>query len=545
MFNNPDFYPTPTRVIDKMLSGIDFKLINTVLEPSAGKGNIVETIINKLKYSHSYSYNKDIKWDIDTVEKDENLQHILKGKGYRIIHNDFLNMETYKHYDLIVMNPPFSEGDKHLLKAIEMQERAGGKIVCLLNAETLNNPYSNIRKDLQRKLEDHHAKVEFISNAFADAERSSCVEVALIKIDIPKKKNNSFIINELKQQEFLNQQQHTEQHNNYIVDSDYIKRIVAQYNFEVKAGLKLIEEYEALKPFMLNTFKEDKYSKEPVLLLTISDRNANKNELLSNAYIKQIRAKYWEALFMSDEFMGLFTTNLRQKYYNQIGELEDYDFSLYNIYTIRIQLNQEMIKGVEDTILDLFDEFSHKYHWYNETSKNIHYFNGWKTNECWKINKKVIVPLQGFRDLEYSWGGFKPTYYDVVNKLTDIEKVFNYLQAGTDIEVEDIDLKQTLELAEHYGDSKKIKTKYITIDFYKKGTAHFYFNNEELLHRLNIFGSQSKNWLPPSYGKKTYNEMDEEERQVIDSFEGEMSYKKVMNNQKDYILETNQLLALA
>lgn len=72
-----------------------------------------------------------------------------------------------------------------------------------------------------------------------------------------------------------------------------------------------------------------------------------------------------------------------------------------------------------------------------------------------------------------------------------------------------------------------------------------HFNNEELLHRLNIFGSQSKNWLPPSYGKKTYNEMDEEERQVIDSFEGEVSYKKVMNNSQNYILETNKLLALA
>ena len=79
--NNPDFYPTPTRIIDKMLAGIDFKLIQTVLEPSAGKGNIVEAVNNKFKYSHSYSYNKEIKWDIDTIEKNENLQYILKGKG--------------------------------------------------------------------------------------------------------------------------------------------------------------------------------------------------------------------------------------------------------------------------------------------------------------------------------------------------------------------------------------------------------------------------------------------------------------------------------
>jgi hypothetical protein len=157
----------------------------------------------------------------------------------------------------------------------------------------------------------------------------------------------------------------------------------------------------------------------------------------------------------------------------------------------------------------------------------------------------VIIPLSGYKDLEYSWGGFKPSHYDVVNKLTDIEKALNYLQTGTDIEVEEIDLKEALNFAEQYGESKKVKTKYLTIDFYKKGTAHLYFNSEELLHRFNIYGSQSKCWLPPSYGKKTYNEMSEEERVVVDEFEGELSYKKVMNNKNDYILDNNKLLMLA
>lgn len=32
--------------------------------------------------------------------------------------------------------------------------------------------------------------------------------------------------------------------------------------------------------------------------------------------------------------------------------------------------------------------------------------------------------------MEYSWGGFKPTNYDVVSKLRDIEKCFNYLDGG-------------------------------------------------------------------------------------------------------------------
>ena len=78
MFNN-EFYPTPKKIIDKMLEGIDFKLVNTVLEPSAGKGDIVEAIIEKLRFGHN-AYNRTVEWDIDTVEINENLQHVLRGK---------------------------------------------------------------------------------------------------------------------------------------------------------------------------------------------------------------------------------------------------------------------------------------------------------------------------------------------------------------------------------------------------------------------------------------------------------------------------------
>ena len=46
-----DFYPTPGHLIDKMLSGVDFSMIKSILEPSAGKGDIVE-VLKKEEGSH-------------------------------------------------------------------------------------------------------------------------------------------------------------------------------------------------------------------------------------------------------------------------------------------------------------------------------------------------------------------------------------------------------------------------------------------------------------------------------------------------------------
>ena len=532
--NNPDFYPTPASLIEKMVSGIDFRVINSVLEPSAGKGNIVDRVKEKFDFVRSSYYNRDTKYDIDTIEVDENLQHILKGKKYRIVHNDFLTFHTYKKYDLIIMNPPFSEGDKHLLKALDMQE-SGGKIVCILNAETLKNPYTNIRKDLLNRLESYNAQVEFIKDAFLSAERTTNVEIALVKVDIPKADNDSIILDELRRQE--HHKEYSDGSCSNIINADFIKGIIDQYNFEVRAGLKLIAEYKALRPYILNDIKDEAHS-SPVLSLTLRNKDEDGNSTMENSYIKDIRMKYWRALFTSDQFMGLFTSNLREKYYSQIKELKDYDFSLYNIYTIKMQLNKDMIQGVEETILKLFEEFSHKHHWYDESSKNIHYYNGWKTNKAWKINKKVIIPLNGFGSwndrLDYGWR--------VKEKLADIEKVFNYLDGGL---TEDIDISSTLQKAEKDLETRKIRLKYFLVTFYKKGTCHIEFTNMDLLHKFNLFGSQRMGWLPPSYGKTSYKIMTPVEKSVIDEFEGELSYNKVLANRDYYIVETSKLLLIS
>jgi len=530
MFNNiPDYYPTPPHIIQKMLDKLDFKQISSILEPSAGSGHLVEAIIEKFKLSRSYYYSKEAIWDIDTIELDNELQMILKGKGYRVVHDNYLTYSTYKSYDCIIANFPFSDGDKHLIKALEMQE-SGGSIVCLLNAETLRNPYSNTRKELLDKLEHYNAEIEYIKNAFIDSERSTNVEVALIYISIPKPEHSSIILDDLMKQEQFREEVH---YNNEIVNADFLKGIVQKYNFEVKTGLRLIAEFNAMKPYILSSFKND--SSNTILNLTVNDKDQNSS--IENAYIKNVRSKYWLALFTNEEFMGLFTSNLREKYQSKISELKNYDFSTYNIYTIKIQLNNEMVKGVEDTILKLFDEFSYQSSWDKEFSKNIHYYNGWKTNSCWKVNSRIIIRLNGFN----TYDGSIEYDYKVKNKLGDIQKTFDYLDNGL---TDDVNIKDTLESARGYGNTKKIKLKHFTVTFYKKGTCHIEFSNLDLLGKFNIFGSQRHNWLPPSYGKKNYNDMTQEEKTVIDEFEGKDSYGNVMSNKEYFIVETSKLLML-
>jgi hypothetical protein len=75
-------------------------------------------------------------------------------------------------------------------------------MVCILNAETIKNPFSEKRKLVARIIEDNNATVEYIENAFIDAERKTKVEIALIHIK--KEKSRMDNIFENLEAEFVN-----------------------------------------------------------------------------------------------------------------------------------------------------------------------------------------------------------------------------------------------------------------------------------------------------------------------------------------------------
>lgn len=548
MYNNPNFYPTPDELLELMIKDIDLTRIKRVLEPSAGKGNIIDFLVKKYEkvVNSSRFLSSKSKLNIDAIEIDDNLQHLLRGKSekentFNLVHNDFLTYKTFKPYDLIIMNPPFDKADMHLLYAIELLQK-GGQIVCLTNATTIKDPRTNRRKDLINKLEELNAEVEFLKDTFTMAERKTNVEVALIKIKVPEVVGPSVIMDDLEQKEEfkgINEEIDTSKE---IVPQEHFERVVHHYNYETSAGVKLINEYHIMQPFLIDAFSEDLSKSSIISLIVNGDKYNTSNSGMINTYIEQVRSKYWKELFNSKQFNELFTSELRQQYQSRIGSFKNYDFSLYNIYSLRAQINASVPMSVEQAILKFFDMFTYKHS--TENSKSIHYYNGWKTNKSWKINKTVIFPLRAFctynenhLDLDYR----------IKQELSDIEKALNYLGKGltnhNELEAILSDTQKKWKAA-HETDkeawkkfNKNIQFKYFKVTFNKCGTCHLTFTDLELLKKLNLYGSMKKGWLPPVYGKRNYADMTKEEKDVIDEFQGEQAYQEVMENKEMYLPE--------
>ncbi|GHU67886.1 hypothetical protein FACS1894184_08620 [Clostridia bacterium] len=392
------FYPTPPRLVDRMLSKVDFLYVQSALEPSAGKGDIADALSKRMAYAMNRPYSDKKPPDLDAIEIDQNLRYILQGKGLRVVASDFLTFRTQKHYDLIIMNPPFEHGVTHLLKALELQEK-GGAIICLLNAETLRNQHTYNRQLLSRKLTAYNAEIEYIQDAFTLAERKTNVEIALVRVTVPQAERESIIIERLRSSQ-RPKDVSSEDEQTKLAVGDFVQGIVDTCDFEISAGLKLISEWNALAPLILRKVNPNAPgANDPILRVTMSrERDYSSSTLNPNDYIKAVRYKYWEALFQNPKFMETMTSNLRSDLQAQVERLADYDFTPFNILTLCQELNGKVLKGIEDTILKLFDQLTHDWHW-NECSSNRHYFDGWATNQCWRVSKRVVAqPPRNFTE---------------------------------------------------------------------------------------------------------------------------------------------------
>ena len=156
-------------------------------------------------------------------------------------------------------------------------------------------------------------------------------------------------------------------------------------------------------------------------------------------------------------------------------------------------------------------------------------------------NKKVIIPTWGVFST-YSWSKNEFNQSAAFDALSYIEKVLNYLNTGT---TAGPDMWDQLKVYSQSGTTKKIPLKYFFVTFYKKGTCHIEWRQPELVDKLNIYGCQRKNWLPPTYGKKHYTDMTPEEKTVIDEFQGEQEYEKVVSNADFYLASSNQMMLIA
>lgn len=172
------FFPTPQSLADQLVEELDCQPGIKLLEPSAGKGDLVDAVRRK----HGDSV------DITCIERHNSLVEILKAKEYTVIPGDFTEYTPHTAvFDRVLMNPPYENGQdmlhvEHAMKFL----KPGGRLIALMGSGyTFRN---DARSSKFRNLLSYwNATTEDIGTPFdgQGAFRQTGVRVMKVTIDKP------------------------------------------------------------------------------------------------------------------------------------------------------------------------------------------------------------------------------------------------------------------------------------------------------------------------------------------------------------------------
>lgn len=448
MFNQ-EFFPTPLHVIELMCEGLTIK-DKVILEPSAGKGDIVD-------YLNLYGA------EVLACETNKDLQAILNTKC-RLVEEDFFNLtrEQISHIDYIIMNPPFSNADKHILHAFAIAPD-GCKIVALCNIETLKSTYSATRKELYTLIENF-GQWQDIGNVFNESERRTNVEVCLIHLNKPGEAKNSefegfFMDDEPEAQE------------NGIMSYNFVRDLVNRYVGAIKIFDEQLE--AAVK---MNNLTSSFYSSSLAMHITEDSKPKKRND-----FKKDLQKSGWKFIFNKMNMQKYATRGLIEDINKFVEQQSEIPFTMKNIYRMLEIVIGTQGQRMDKAILEVFDKVT-SFH-----DDNKYNLPGWKTNSHFLLTKRFIHPyicVQEKFDKEHYPTRVKTPYPSRTETFDDLIKALCYITGDNYDNFPELDrFIRDNENVISWGEW--FEWTYFRVRCYKKGTMHFEFLSEDLWAKLN------------------------------------------------------------
>lgn len=480
----PDgYYPTPDDVIRKMLQGVtrDLILCGNILDPSAGTGNILEYI--EKHYSNNWGR---FRGNLFAIEISPEFRAILSDKKFKVIDSDFLLYKGTRQFDIILMNPEWAYGAEHVLHAFDISN--GALIKALLNAETINNPFTPNRKRLLHLIEKHGGTIEHLGQCFKDAERPTLAEAVLITLQdkSPSKRTFDFQYEATKPLTL-----DEEDLSSGLAPVDIFESYEAQFEAAINAFQEMLVAKRKLE-FYANSFMEkDVYSSRLSKMLSDAFEKSDYNDTY-NHFSEGLNEAAWNELFNKTKLKTVTTTGVSQEIHSLQKSQGQMAFTAKNMTA----LFETLFLSRENIMLECIDQVFEKLT--KHYQDNREYVPGWKTNSAYKVGKRFILPNM--------MSVYSTTYIQERHLLDDIDKAMCFL-AG-----EKLDESSTMYTVlsrftgkrEYIG--KWLETRFFQVKMYKNRNFHFQWQSEELREKFNMIVARKRKWDIPENLKRGFYE---------------------------------------
>lgn len=471
MFNK-NFYPTPIHVLDLM--NIDC-MNKTVLEPQAGKGDIVDYLkLNGAKKVIACEINKD-------------LQKIVQSKC-QLVGDDFFTITKgdVSHVQMIVMNPPFDNADKHIMHAFEIAPE-GCEIISLCNWQTISNK-SRYRL-LTKLINDSYGVTENLGNCFSNSERKTDVPVGLVRLFKP------IVSQSTEFDGFFIDEEPKFEGSNGLMPFNEVRNVVNRYVEAVKEFDNVIKSLEIIKQLTNEIVGASSLS------VKVSD------ELIENKheYMKNLQVKSWEYVINKAGVRKYTTSEMNAEINKFVNTQNKYPFTMKNVYQMFNIIIQTRKQQFDKSLVNVIDNFT------RHTKENRFEVEGWVANEGHLLSKKIIIPNIFKRVYDYEngcdskyvtpeWYGFRGVNSNF-QRLDDLVKIICLLSGYMYDDI--LKLRDYSDKKGNITTNKWLDMGIFTFKAFYKGTIHLKFKDEKDWYLVNqAYGKLKGFVLPEKYKKK-------------------------------------------
>jgi hypothetical protein len=494
MFDIQEFFPTPAHIVSKMLSKISKDAVY-FLEPSAGRGDIASRIAGDPNDRWSGNKRK-----VDCIEQNPELCSILTGKGLSVVGYDWLTYGGVSYYDAVIMNPPYSNGDDHLLRAWDFLH--DGEIVCLLNAETLRNPHSAARKRLAGIIEAH-GSTEDLGACFSTAVRKTDVEVVMVYLKKISDDDTMDMWASVTAEREANDDIGADP--DMLAIRDDLGNMEHYYNSANEHMLKAFAHLrKAQLYFAANNIPvsgEETYEK----IAAMAYKNTNTARA---AFSVKHKRDAWTQVFNRMQFRKWLDKKQTDEFLRDIEKSSDVPFTKENIRGTLANVFEQRNRLFHKSVANVFDALTSTFNG-NTTfvGGGSAGRNGWKTNDSYKVNEKVIFPWGcRYDDSSKKYGGVGNfdlySNHAAVDIYNDLDRVLAVLNGDKFEEINTIGAALRNRFYErgydHHAPNNWVDSQYFTVKYWMKGTVHLIWKDKALWEKFNLAASKGKNWIGTS-----------------------------------------------
>lgn len=456
---NKDFYPTPPDVASEMLDPLDLRG-KVVLEPSAGSGNLVQECLQRGAA------------EVLTIEPEPKLRVILAAiANSHVIGNDFLatTAEEISHVDMVVMNPPFSADEAHILHAWDIAP-PGCEIVSLANWHTIDGYYFTSKQIQILKIIEAYGTKENLGDCFSDAERTTKIDIGLLRLTKPGVRPGC---NEF--DGFLLGPDEIEAQGEGIIPYRRSRDIVNRY---VEACRIFDEQVEA--GVRLRGVLDGFFGQDLGLQVTVDGEAVTRVR-----FRKDLQKAAWKHVFAEFLPEHLATSRLGKDINAFVEKQSNIPFTERNLWRMLQIVAGTQEQRVDRAIEDVIDNLT------RHSKDNRWMVEGWVTNSGYMLNQKLIFPYLAEQD----WSGGTVSIKNSGRGADDIQDLVKAIcfvtgECYEHVKTPECDGRQLLP-GEWYDWG------FFTFKAFKKGTVHFKFKDKEVWAAVNRRYAKIKGQLLP------------------------------------------------